>query len=187
VSRIFVNYRREDTPAHAGRLYDWLRDRYGETQVFMDVDSISHGDDFVAAIERVVRSADVMLVVIGEKWLTVADEHGSRRLDDPEDFIRIEIEAALTSNIRVVPILVGGAEMPSSEDLPGSLAMLNRRQAFELSDLGWQSSLDALGRNLDIIMGTKSGEDDGGHGRASAPSESWLQALAGKLRVGRRR
>lgn len=187
MSRIFINYRREDTPAHTGRLYDWLRDRYGETQVFTDVDSISHGEDFVGAIERVVRSADVMLVVIGEKWLTVGDEHGSRRLDDPEDFVRIEIEAALASNIRVVPILVGGAEMPSSEDVPSSLAMLNRRNAFELSDLGWQSSLDALGRNLDIIMGTKSGEDNRGHGRASAPSESWLQVLAGKLRMGRRR
>jgi hypothetical protein len=128
-----------------------------------------------------------MLVVIGEKWLTVADEHGSPRLDDPEDFVRVEVEAALASNIRVVPILVGGAELPSTEDLPGSLAMLNRRNAFELSDQGWQSGLDALGRNLDIIIGTKSGEDDRGYGRASAPSESWLQALAGKLRVGRRR
>jgi hypothetical protein len=187
VSRILISYRRADSPAHAARLYDWLRDRYGEGQVFMDVATMEHGQHFVDAIERVIRSSDLMLVVIGRRWLTEADSNGRRRLDDPEDYVRIEIEAALTNNIRVVPILVDGASMPMSEDLPGSLAMLNSRQAHELSDLGWQSSINRLGRILDIIVGSESGEDERGHGRASAPSESWLQALAGKLRVGRTR
>jgi hypothetical protein len=86
----------------------------------------------VEVITRAVGSCDVLLALIGDEWLTVADEHGRRRLDDPDDFVRLEIEAALARNIRVIPILVGGARMPRAEELPDSLAKLVRRQALEL-------------------------------------------------------
>ena len=130
--RIFISYRREETAYPAGWLYDRLIDRYGG-QVFKDVDSIELGDDFVEVITRAVGSCDVLLALVGEEWLTITDEDGRRRLDDPDDFVRVEIEAALTRNVRVIPILVDGARMPRSNELPPSLARLVRRQALELS------------------------------------------------------
>jgi hypothetical protein len=130
--RIFISYRREETAYPAGWLYDRLADHYGGGQVFKDVDSIQLGDDFVEVITRAVGSCDVLLALIGDQWLTITDEHGRRRLDDPDDFVRLEIEAALSRNVRVIPILVGSARMPRAEELPDSLAKLVRRQALEL-------------------------------------------------------
>ena len=95
--RIFISYRRDETAYPAGWLYDRLANQYnGGGQVFKDVDSIELGDDFVQVITRAVGSCDVLLALIGEQWLTITDEHGRRRLDDPVDFVRLEIEAALT-------------------------------------------------------------------------------------------
>ena len=108
--RIFISYRREETAYPAGWLYDRLADRYGGGQVFKDVDSIQLGDDFVEVITRAVGSCDVLLALIGDRWLTITDQDGRRRLDDPDDFVRLEIEAALTRNVRVIPILVDGAQ-----------------------------------------------------------------------------
>lgn len=131
--RIFISYRREETAYPAGWLFDRLAEHFGSDQVFKDVDSIDPGDDFVQTINRAVASCDVLLALIGNEWLTIRDEHDRRRLDIPEDFVRLEIEAALTRNIRVVPILVDKARMPGVDDLPASLAGLVRRQALELS------------------------------------------------------
>jgi hypothetical protein len=131
--RIFISYRREETAYPAGWLYDRLADRFGAGQVFKDVDSIQLGDDFVEVITEAVGSCDVLLALIGDEWLRITDEHGRRRLDDPDDFVRLEIEAALTRKVRVIPILVDGARMPRAEELPDSLAKLVRRQSLELS------------------------------------------------------
>jgi TIR domain len=131
--RVFISYRREDTAYPAGWLFDRLVDRLGHEQVFKDVDSIELGDDFVQVLTDAVASTDVLLALIGDTWLTATDEHGRRRLDDPDDFVRLEIEAALTRGVRVIPILVEGTAMPRAEDLPASLAPLARRQALELS------------------------------------------------------
>ena len=116
LGRIFISYRREETAYPAGWLYDRLADRYGGGQVFKDVDSIQLGDDFVEVVTRAVGSCDVLLALIGDQWLAITDEHGRRRLDDPDDFVRLEIEAALTRNVRVIPILVDGrgCRMPKS-------------------------------------------------------------------------
>jgi uncharacterized RDD family membrane protein YckC len=130
--RIFISYRREETAFPAGWLYDRLAERFDDGQVFKDVDSIELGDDFVEAISRAVGSCDVLLALIGHQWLTITDEDGHRRLDDPNDFVRVEIEAALARNVRVIPILVEGARMPRAAELPASLARLVRRQALEL-------------------------------------------------------
>jgi len=130
--RIFISYRREETAYPAGWLYDRLAARFADDQVFKDVDSIELGDDFVEVISSAVGSCDVLLALIGDRWLTITDEDGQRRLDDPNDFVRVEIEAALTRNVRVIPILVEGARMPRAAQLPPSLARLVRRQALEL-------------------------------------------------------
>jgi hypothetical protein len=131
--RVFISYRREETSYAAGWLFDRLVDHLGRGQIFKDVDSIELGDDFVEVISTAVGSCDVLLALIGDRWLTIADEQGKARLANPDDFVRLEIEAALTRNVRVIPILVEGARMPRADELPPSLSKLTRRHALELS------------------------------------------------------
>jgi TIR domain len=131
--RVFISYRREETAYAAGWLYERLVTRLGEGKIFKDVDSIELGEDFVEAVTAAVGSCDVLLALIGDEWLTVKDEMNHRRIDDPDDFVRLEIEAALARDVRVIPVLVDGAAMPHADELPGSLAALVRRQALELS------------------------------------------------------
>jgi hypothetical protein len=131
--RIFISYRREDTDFPAGWLYERLAGHFGGDQILKDVYSVQLGDDVVEVITTAVGSCDVLLAMIGDRWLTITDTNGRRRLDDPDDFVRLEIEAALARRIRVIPILVDGARMPRAEELPDSLARLARRQALELS------------------------------------------------------
>src|SRR4051794_26427863 len=127
---IFVSYRRQESSHLAGRLYDRLADRFGEDQVFIDVDTIEPGVDFAEEIFRAVASCKVLLAVIGSTWLTATDERGRRRLDDPDDIVRLEVGTALVRGVRVIPILVDGAIMPTRQDLPESLAGLVRRNAL---------------------------------------------------------
>lgn len=150
--RIFVSYRREETAYAAGWLFDRLAEHFGEGQVFEDVDSIALGDDFVEVITNAVASCDVLLALIGDQWLTITDEHGKRRLDDADDFVRLEIEAALTRNVRVIPILVEGTQMPRADQLPASLARLVRRQALELSPSRFEFDTGRLLRVLDATL-----------------------------------
>ncbi len=153
--RIFLNYRREDTAGHAGRLWDALSDGvealpgFDETQIFMDIDTIEPGVDFREAIRQAVQVSDVFLTVIGRHWLTATDSNGRRRLDNAGDFVRVEIEAALERaaehhDVRVVPIRVQGADMPGVEDLPIELAGLAHRNAIELSDERWHYDVGRL-------------------------------------------
>lgn len=161
--RIFISYRREETAYPAGWLYDRLADRYGGGQVFKDVDSIQLGDDFVESITRAVGSCDVVLVLIGDEWLTIADEHGRRRLDDPDDFVRLEVQAALTRNVRVIPILVDTARMPRADELPESLNRLVRRQALEFSPARFEFDTSRLFKVLDNTLAeVRRTQDDGG-------------------------
>jgi len=157
--RIFISYRREETAYPAGWLFDRLAGRYGDGQVFKDVDSIQLGDDFVEVITRAVGLCDVLLVLIGNEWLTITDAHGRRRLDNPDDFVRLEIEAALTRNVRVIPILVDEARMPRADELPDSLARLVRRQALDLSparfDFDTGRLLKVLDRTLAEVRATQ--------------------------------
>jgi hypothetical protein len=131
--RIFISYRREETAYQAAWLFERLAGRYDRDQVFMDIDSIQLGDDFVKVITDRVASCRVLLVLIGDRWLTITDQEGRRRLDDPKDFVRLEIETALRHNVRVIPILFQGARMPQADQLPPSLAGLVRKQALEVS------------------------------------------------------
>src|SRR5580704_13862362 len=147
--RIFMSYRREDTAYPAGWLYERLAGHFARSQVFKDIDSIELGDDFAEVITTAVGSCDVLLALIGGRWLTVAGQDGRRRLDNPDDFVRLEIEAALARDVRVIPILVEGARMPRADELPPSMAKLVRRQALELSPSRFDFDTRRLLRVLD--------------------------------------
>jgi len=184
--RVFISYRREDTAYAAGWLFDRLTSHFEPDQVFKDVDSIELGDDFVQAITTAVGSCDVLLALIGDQWLTITDERGSRRLDDPGDFVRVEIEAALSRNVRVIPILVDGATMPEADDVPTSLAGLVRRQALELSPsrFAFDSGrlLTVLDKALaeDRVGGTQTPETREDSEPTHAPTESESSPSAGR-------
>ncbi len=126
---VFISYRREDAAGEAGRLSDHLTRRFGPNRVFIDIDTIVPGSDFVVELDKALGGTTVVLVMIGRKWLTVVNADGSRRLDDAGDFVRREIHTALQRGTRVIPVLVQGAAMPSVADLPADLAPLARRQA----------------------------------------------------------
>lgn len=170
--RIFISYRRQETAYPAGWLYDRLASRYGDSQIFKDVDSIEPGDDFVEVITNAVGNCDVLLALVGDEWLTIADADGKRRLDDPNDFVRLEIEAALTRNVRVIPILVDGSRMPRAEEVPASLAGLVRRQALELSPARFDSDTGRLVRVIDKTLAEMRTADD----TATAVSEPGVKA-----------
>lgn len=142
--RIFLSYRREDASGHAGRLYDALAARFGDENVFIDVDTIDPGVDFAEAITRAVGGCDALIALIGRQWLTATDEEGRRRLDDPQDFVRLELEAALEREVVVIPAYVQEAEPPRADRLPASLAPLARRQGADLRDVGWRDDVRRL-------------------------------------------
>src|SRR4029453_4195327 len=125
--------RRDETAYPASWLYDRLKAQFGTAQIFKDVDNIRPGDDFVDRITSAVGSCDVLLAVIGPQWATVTDTLGRPQIDDPDDFVRLEVETALNRNVRVIPLLVDHAEMPNGSELPEPLAPLVRKHALELS------------------------------------------------------
>ena len=146
---MFISYRRDDSSGQAGRLYDSLSEHFGVANVFMDIDAIGPGEDFVEAIDRALQNCDCVLVVIGPRWLQ-AEREGQRRLEDPADYLRIEVEHSLARAPRVIPVLVQDADMPGSRDLPDAIRGLARRNAFDLSDSRWR--LD-VGRLIDALEG----------------------------------
>jgi hypothetical protein len=153
--KIAISYRRTDTSAFAGRIYDRLSQHLGYDQVFFDIDTIEPGRDFREVIQRQVAEADVLVAVIGPRWLTEEDSKGARRLHDPADFIHLEIAGALAHNVRVIPVLVGGARMPSVDELPPDLVGLAHRNAFEISQARFEYDLDQLVAAIDRLMGPR--------------------------------
>src|SRR6266508_1230435 len=149
--RIFLNYRRDETSGHAGRLFDVLAARFGNDHVFMDIDRIEPGLDFADVISEAVASCDVFIALIGSRWLTSADAKGRPRLENPEDFIRLELEAALELDVRLIPALVQNAQMPSSDELPETLRPFARRHAVELSDTRWTFDIGKLIETLERL------------------------------------
>src|SRR4026208_2301415 len=115
-SGIFVSYRRDDSSGHAGRLAGRLVEHFGRNRIFMDIDAIEPGEDFVTVIENAVGSCEILIAIIGRSWLSTSGT-GTGRLDNPNDFVRLEISTALRRNIRVIPVLVQHASMPKEKDL----------------------------------------------------------------------
>jgi hypothetical protein len=144
VPEIFLSYRRQDSQSATGRLADRLEAHFGPARVFRDHDSIAAGDDFAESISRAIAASSVVLVVIGPDWLDVRLADGRRRLDDPGDFVRLEIEAALAQDIPLVPVLVESAPMPAAAAVPASLQAFTRCQAMELSETRWRYDAERL-------------------------------------------
>ena len=142
--KILISYRREDSAAYAGRIADRLRDQFGADNVFVDIDTIRPGEDYVDAIDRSLSSCTVVVAVIGRRWLDAADGAGRRRLDGGDDILRTEIARALERRLRVVPALVDAAVMPKVSDLPQDLQTLTRRHAIEISDSRFHQDVDRL-------------------------------------------
>src|ERR687885_256723 len=149
---IFVSYRRQDSAGHVGWLTDHLRQRLPQAPVFRDLDGIHAGVDFVVAVQHAVASCEVLLAVIGQQWLSSVDAHGRRRLDDLNDFVRLEVATALQRDIVVIPVLVQGAAMPPASALPADLAPLTRRNAIELSDARWEYDVERLVAELERVL-----------------------------------
>lgn len=150
--KVFICYRRDETSAHAGRIYDAMVSRFGVDNVFMDLD-LAPGIDFVDRITKVVSGCVVLIVVIGPRWAQLQDEDGTRRIEDPDDFVRLEIETGLGRNdVTPIPVLVGGARMPRREDLPPELQAITRRNALELSEGRWRYDVGRLLTTLDELL-----------------------------------
>ena len=153
--KVFLNYRRDDSAGHAGRLFDRLNARF-PGQIFLDIAGLEPGVDFADEIDRVVGSCKVLIAVIGKDWLTTKDASGRRRLDVPGDFVRLEIGAALRRNIRVIPAIIGDARLPTPEGLPPDLAPLCRRQALQLNETSFDSDVSRLIRTLETELAESS-------------------------------
>jgi hypothetical protein len=157
--RVFISYRREQTAGIAGRIADRLADRLGRDSVFMDVDAIDPGVDFVEAIEQHLSSCAALVCVIGPNWVAATDERGRRRLDIANDFVRIEVSAALERNVRVIPVLVDGASLPDEEELPEPLRKLVRRQALRISHERFGQDVQVLADSLERMnVGAAAGQ-----------------------------
>lgn len=155
--RIFISYRRGDCQAQANGLNDGLRHRLPDAHIFMDIDSIPLGADFEQHIRDEIRACDVVLVLIGDEWLDMTDGQGTRRLDKPRDFVRLEVESALVeARVRVVPVLVEGAEVPPPDELPDGMRALTSRQCIYISDRNWQADLRRLSEELQRLTPQRS-------------------------------
>jgi len=148
MSGLFISYRRDDTAGHAGRLLDHLSRVFGADGVFMDVDDIQRGDTFADTLTERLRQADVLLAVIGKRWLTLTDAAGVRRLDKADDWVRNEVSAALAAGRVVIPVLVGGAALPGAADLPEDLRALAERQMAEVRDGSWNDDVARLCKDI---------------------------------------
>jgi hypothetical protein len=175
---IFVNYRRSDSEGESGRLFDDLTSHFGAESIFMDVAAIEPGRDFRKAIDQSVAACSVLLAVIGREWLEAKDAAGDRRLEDPNDFVRIELASALRRDIPVVPVLVRGAKMPHADQLPDDLKDLAYRNAVELTHARWKSDVQVLIRALGPYV------DLAGPGPSAAPVAAAIEAQTIQ-RVGR--
>lgn len=177
---IFVSYRRLDSQSAAGRLADHLREHLPRVPLFRDVETIEPGVDFVEAINRALQSCGILLAVIGPRWVSLTDANGRRRLDDPNDYTRLEIVTALQrNNVRVIPVLVEGAQMPDAGQLPEDLQPLCRRNAIELTDKRWEYDVTQLCDTLKKALGVQPqpvGADTQAP-KSAPPAVSWYRRL----------
>jgi TIR domain len=154
--KIFINYRRGDTIATAGRLHDRLAKVFGRDSIFMDVDHIPAGVDFVGYLQKQIAACDVLLALIGHGWLNATDHVGQRRIDDPTDFVAIELASALARDIPLIPVLIDGAPLPPESALPERLKGLSKRNAVEVRNTQFGSDADRLVEKVRAVTGARS-------------------------------
>ena len=148
VSRLFISYRRDDSAGYAGRLYDRLEREFGRDHLVMDVDAIPLGANFVKVLSDEVARCDLLLAIMGPGWLEARDEEGNRRLENPQDFVRIEIGTALKRGIPVIPILLEGTRIPKADQLPDDLKELPLRNGLNVRHVSFLDDLERLIRGL---------------------------------------
>lgn len=152
---IFISYRRDDSSGHVGRLYDALSAHFGKKRLFFDIDHIAPGQDFVRVLEDSLNRSSVMIVVMGKRW-SGSGKIGARRIDDANDFVRLEVASGLKRpELKLIPALIQGAKMPGASALPDDLKDLSRRNAIELSDLRWREDVDRLMASLERDMANR--------------------------------
>jgi hypothetical protein len=149
---LFLCYRRDDTQDAAGRLYDRLTATFGVDRIFIDIDSLPLGIDFVDHVREQIARCSAVIVMIGRQWLTIQDKRGRRRLNDPDDLVRAEIAAALQQRVPVIPVIVQNAGIPSAEDLPDDIRLLARRNGIHLRPDHWKEGVERLLSELEPIM-----------------------------------
>jgi len=177
---IFVSYRRDDSPGFAGRIGDRLISHFGHEHVFIDVDSIPPGVDFVKALSDHVAECAVLVAIIGKKWLTITDEHNRRRLEDSNDYLRIEIESALKRDIRVIPVLVDGATIPGQDELPNGLKPLAHRNGIDISYTRFDSDAQRLIESIVAVTG-ELGKRTSTNSQKLQPAKMRILALGGTV------
>jgi TIR domain-containing protein len=181
--KVFICYRREETAAYAGRIYDAMVDQFGEENVFMDVD-MAPGVDFERRITEIVSGCVALLVVMGPRWAETTEEDGQRRIDNPGDFVRLEVETGLERpDLTPIPVLVDGARMPRREDLPAEIRGIARRNAIELSDARWGYDVGRLMSALDELLPDRPEPEEATEPAEPPPPASprWGLALEGAL------
>jgi hypothetical protein len=150
--KIFVNYRRDDSAPHALSVAQYLEREFGSASVFLDIDRLRPGQKFPKVLEERLTESRVMLALIGPSWLNAVNEIGQRRLDDPEDWVRLEISSALARDIPVIPVLVGGATLPRKRELPDDLKPLVEHQIATVSTNGFRTEMAGLARDVRDIL-----------------------------------
>ena len=185
---IFISYRRDDSEGEAGRLFDDLVRAYGDDSVFMDVAGIEPGLDFRKAIDANVASCGVLLAMIGPTWASVSNSAGTRRLDNPNDFVRLEIASALARQIAVIPVLVHGAKMPPLDQLPDDLKDLRYRNSVEITHARWNSDVALLvGALKNYVTVNKEQQTETVHAtvpvQLPAPQPAAIETIAAKSKL----
>jgi hypothetical protein len=170
VRSVFISYRRKDSEGESGRLFDDLASHFGSQSVFMDVSAIEPGRDFRKAIDLSVTTCSVLLAVIGQDWLELKDPAGHRRLEDGNDFVRLELASALRRDIPLIPVLVRGAKMPDVDQLPPDLKELVYRNAVELTHARWKSDVQLLIQALRPYLDVQADVLPRGHEAAESPN-----------------
>jgi len=151
-SKIFINYRKDDSPWNSLALYQELIKHFGKENIFKDFNTILPGTDFVESIEEALESCDVLLVLISEHWADIKDKNGNPRIDNPDDFVRLEIATALRRNIKVIPVLFDNAVLPPATELPDDLKKLSRRQFIEIDKTRFEADTARLVETIKSIL-----------------------------------
>jgi len=151
--KIFINYRRDDSAPHAMSIAQYLERRFGSQNVFIDVDHIRAGENFVTVLDERLQETKVQLVIIGPRWTEARNSKRARRLDDPEDWVRMEITSALRKRIRVIPVLVGGAKLPKEDLLPDDLKPLLKMQAAIITTASFRHEMAGLANDIEGMIG----------------------------------
>lgn len=155
--RVFISYRRDDSGGQTGHLFDDLKGRFGDNEIFRDLEGLDPGVEYPDALNQALTDCVVVLVIIGPRWLTIAEPRG-RRIDQPDDVVRMEVAKALgRKDVCVIPVLVGGAKLPQEQELPEDLRPLLRRNAFDLSDSRWDYDIKRLGDAIAKLLGVDPG------------------------------